>query len=130
MRGSMADIQSATVEIRRRKIEERKKKPHGKNIMLCPIPQGDHNEKRMMKTDKEHTLCTLRLKMRRLWLATTSNIDGMLRSLGTDCKFYFPFNLFCVSTLPKKATSGITRFLGWLWAAVKTADHFSNIFLM
>jgi len=38
----MADIQSATAEIRRgkKKKEERrkKKKPQGKNIMVCPIP--------------------------------------------------------------------------------------------
>jgi len=39
----MADIQSATAEIRRGKEEERKKerkkkKPQGKNIMVCPIP--------------------------------------------------------------------------------------------
>jgi len=38
----MADIQSdATTEIRRGKKEERtkkKKKPQGKNIMVCPIP--------------------------------------------------------------------------------------------
>jgi len=37
----MVDIQSATAEIRpgkrRRKNEERRKKPHGKNIMVCPI---------------------------------------------------------------------------------------------
>jgi len=42
MCGSMADIQSATAEIRRgkKKKEERrkKKKPQGKNIMVCPIP--------------------------------------------------------------------------------------------
>jgi len=37
MCGSMADIQSATAEIRRGKKEERKK-PQGKNIMVCPIP--------------------------------------------------------------------------------------------
>jgi len=45
MCGSLADIQSATAEIRRRKKKERKKKkkkPQGKNIMVCPIPQGDH----------------------------------------------------------------------------------------
>jgi len=39
MCGSMADIQSATAEIRRGK--ERKKEEHnlqGKNIMACPIP--------------------------------------------------------------------------------------------
>jgi len=37
----MADIESATAEIRRGKKEEerrKKKKPHGKNIMVCPIP--------------------------------------------------------------------------------------------
>jgi len=36
----MADIQSATAEIRRGKKKERrkKKKPQGKNIMVCPIP--------------------------------------------------------------------------------------------
>jgi len=39
MCGSMADIQSATAEIRRgEKKERRKKKPQGKNIMVCPIP--------------------------------------------------------------------------------------------
>jgi len=48
MCGSIADIQSAAAEIRRGKKEERKKerkkKPQGKNIMVCPITQGDHNE--------------------------------------------------------------------------------------
>jgi len=42
----MVDIQSATAEIRRGKKERRKKKkkkkPHDENIMVCPIPQGDH----------------------------------------------------------------------------------------
>jgi len=36
----MADIQSATAEIRRGKKERRKKKkkkPQGRNIMVCPI---------------------------------------------------------------------------------------------
>jgi len=37
MRGSMADIQSATAEIRRGKKKERKK-PQDGNIMFCPIP--------------------------------------------------------------------------------------------
>jgi len=40
MCGSMADIQSATAEIRRRK----KKKPQDENIIVCPIPYGDHNK--------------------------------------------------------------------------------------
>jgi len=35
----MADIKSATAEIRRgKKKKERKKKPEGKNITVCPIP--------------------------------------------------------------------------------------------
>jgi len=35
----MADIQSPTAEIRPgKKKKERKKKPQGKNIMVCPIP--------------------------------------------------------------------------------------------
>jgi len=38
MCGSMADIQSLTAEIRRGKKRRRKKKPQGKNIMVCPIP--------------------------------------------------------------------------------------------
>jgi len=44
----MADIQSATAEIRRGKKEEerKRKKPQGKNIMVCPIPYGDHNNRR------------------------------------------------------------------------------------
>ena len=42
MCGSMADIQSATAEIRRGKKERRKKKKtHDENIMVCPIPQRD-----------------------------------------------------------------------------------------
>jgi len=42
----MADIQSATAEIRRgkKKKEIKKKKPQGKNIMVCPISYGDHNQ--------------------------------------------------------------------------------------
>jgi len=41
----MADIQSATVEIRRgKKEEERGKKPQDENIMACPIPHGGHND--------------------------------------------------------------------------------------
>jgi len=42
--GSMADFQSATAEIRLGKKEERKKKPLGKNIMVCPITWGDHKK--------------------------------------------------------------------------------------
>jgi len=47
MCGSMADIQSAAAEIRRgkkRKKETKKNKPQHENIMVCPIPQGDHKK--------------------------------------------------------------------------------------
>ena len=46
MCGSMADIQSATAEIRGGKKKERgkNKKQQGKNIMVCPIPQGNHKK--------------------------------------------------------------------------------------
>jgi len=40
----MVDIQSPAAEIRRGKKDRKKiKKPHGKNIMACPIPYGGHN---------------------------------------------------------------------------------------
>jgi len=42
MCGSMADIQSATAEIRRGKKRRKKNKRQDENIMVCPIPQGDH----------------------------------------------------------------------------------------
>jgi len=41
----MADIQSVTAKIRqgkKQKKKERKQKPQGKNIMVCPIAQGNH----------------------------------------------------------------------------------------
>jgi len=45
----MVDIQSAVAEIRRgkkrKKKERRRQKPQGKNIMACPITQGNHNNK-------------------------------------------------------------------------------------
>jgi len=41
----MVDIQYATAEIRRgKKIEDRKKKPQGKNIMSASAMQGGHNK--------------------------------------------------------------------------------------
>jgi len=44
MCGSMADIQSPTAEIRLGKKERKKKEETTRqNIMVCPIPQGDHN---------------------------------------------------------------------------------------
>jgi len=51
MCGSMADIQSATAEIRRGKKERRKKKKKKETTgqkynNVCPIPQGDHNQRR------------------------------------------------------------------------------------
>jgi len=44
MCGSMADIQSATAEIRRGEKKERKKKQRGKNIMSASATQGGHKE--------------------------------------------------------------------------------------
>ena len=43
---SMVDIQSATAEIRRgiKKIEDRRKKPQGKNIMSASATQGGHDK--------------------------------------------------------------------------------------
>jgi len=34
----MVDIQSAAAEIRQGKKKDRRKKPQGKNRMVCPIP--------------------------------------------------------------------------------------------
>ena len=45
---SMADIRSATAEIRRerkKKKKKKKKKRQDENIIVCPIPQGDHNKR-------------------------------------------------------------------------------------
>ena len=42
MCGSMADIQSATAEIRRGKKKDRRWKPQGKNIMSASATQGGH----------------------------------------------------------------------------------------
>jgi len=41
----MADTQSPTAEIMQGK-KEIKKKPQDENIMVCPIPQGDHNKRK------------------------------------------------------------------------------------
>jgi len=41
MCGSMVDIQSPTAEIRQGKKKIRRKK-QDENIMVCPIPYGDH----------------------------------------------------------------------------------------
>jgi len=44
----MVDIQSVAAEIRRgkkdRKIDRRRKKSQGKNIMTCPIRYGGHKK--------------------------------------------------------------------------------------
>jgi len=42
----MVDIQSAAAEIRRGKKKKQRKKERknqDENIMVCPIPEGDHN---------------------------------------------------------------------------------------
>jgi len=42
MCGSMADIQSAAAEIGEEKKEKKKNKRQDENIMVFPIPYGDH----------------------------------------------------------------------------------------
>jgi len=44
----MADNQSAAAEIRREKKKKNNNnnKPQHENIMVCPIPYGDHKEER------------------------------------------------------------------------------------
>jgi len=49
MCGSMADIQSATAEIRRGK-KDTPKKPHGKNIMSTSAMQGGHKKVAIFET--------------------------------------------------------------------------------
>jgi len=44
MCGRMVDMQSPTAEITRGKKKKDRKKPQGKNIMACPVPQGGHNK--------------------------------------------------------------------------------------
>ena len=45
MCGSMVDMQSATAEIRRgKKKRNKKKKPHGKNIISASATQGCHKQ--------------------------------------------------------------------------------------
>jgi len=44
MCGSMADIQSAAAEITRGNKKKKNNKPQHENIMVCPIPYGDHNK--------------------------------------------------------------------------------------
>jgi len=41
---NIGDIQSPTAEIRRGNKKRRRKKKQDENIMVCPIPQGDHNK--------------------------------------------------------------------------------------
>jgi len=52
----MVNIQSPTAEIRRgkKKEERRRKKKQDENIMICPIPYGDHNKQFMETTE---TIC-------------------------------------------------------------------------
>jgi len=59
MCGSMADIQSATAEIRRGK-KKRKKKPHGKNIMSAYATQDGHNQETLFNTLKSWRRCVSR----------------------------------------------------------------------
>jgi len=41
----MADIHYATAEIRRGKKKERRRRTNDRmKILVCPVPQGDHNQ--------------------------------------------------------------------------------------
>ena len=44
-------------EEKKKEEEERKKKPQGKNIMVCPIPQGDHNQETAAPNFLAHVYC-------------------------------------------------------------------------
>jgi len=60
MCGSMADIQSASAEIRRGKKEDRKKKKQqGKNIMACPIPWDGHKKELDQVTTSLESVSTI-----------------------------------------------------------------------
>jgi len=59
----MVDIQSAAAEIRRGK-QDRRKKPQDKNIMVCPIPQGDNNNTRN-KSTTQNTVIAIAVQDRR-----------------------------------------------------------------
>jgi len=54
MCGSMVDIQSAATEIRRGIKKDRRKKPHGKNIMSASATQGGHNQ--LLQPNTTHRL--------------------------------------------------------------------------
>jgi len=52
----MVGIQSATAEIRRGKKDRKRKKPQDENIMVCPIPEGDHNNTATGTMQLQHTV--------------------------------------------------------------------------
>ena len=59
MCGSMVDIQFAAAEIRRgkkKKIEDRRKKPQGKNIMSTSAMQGGHNYRLQLRSETKNTV--------------------------------------------------------------------------
>jgi len=68
----MVDIQCAAAEIRRGKKKEDRKKAQDENIMVCPIPQGDHN-KRIVWMSRA---CTTRTQQ--------NSADAMLQTATTS----------------------------------------------
>ena len=60
--------------------KERKKKPQGKNIMVCPIPYGDHNNEHIcIAQNKNPQMCCKcscdSCKMPNWWLLTWSDVN-------------------------------------------------------
>jgi len=50
----MVDIQSTAAEIRRGKKRRRRKKSQDENIMVCPIPQGEHKNREWSTVEDRH----------------------------------------------------------------------------
>ena len=99
MCGSMADIQSAAAEIRRGKKEEKRyNKRQDENIMLCPIPQGDHKKCKSTTAETKMTKCKMtaeqkyaendEMKQRKLKTSVKSRLQSQLVS---ELEFNVPF---------------------------------------
>jgi len=65
MCGSMVDIQSPNAEIRQGKKKKKKDRNHGKNIMVCPITQGDHNQQTIVTSVHMHCAQFLQIILHR-----------------------------------------------------------------
>jgi len=99
MCGSMADIQSATAEIRRGK-KDTPKKPHGKNIMSTSATQGGHKKVAIFETRCVlMSVCLLLLLGHRLGddLVDWNSGVSVRPSVRTSTKSFSDFHLiWCV----------------------------------